>query len=110
LVLPGSDARQAVWRTGTGRVRPTLGTGQRGGRFPQEELQQRKNQKNPGRQFHPCTERGMEMKTALARKLAPALFLALCALPAASQAKNWPTGPVKIVVPFTAGGSTDVVS
>lgn len=50
------------------------------------------------------------MKTALTRTLAPALLVALCAMPAATHAKDWPSGPVKIVVPFTAGGSTDVVS
>ena len=35
-----------------------------------------------------------------------AALLGLCALPSYAQ---WPTKPVRFVVPFPAGGSTDVV-
>ena len=37
-------------------------------------------------------------------------WFALCALPWAASAQQWPTKPVHVVVPFTAGGSTDVVA
>jgi len=39
-------------------------------------------------------------------------FLALvaCALALAAQAQSWPSKPIKMVVPFTAGGSTDTVA
>ena len=44
-----------------------------------------------------------------------AVALALSALPALSQTKTeepeaWPTKPVKFLVPFAAGGGTDIVA
>lgn len=36
--------------------------------------------------------------------------LLACALALAAQAQPWPSKPVKMVVPFTAGGSTDTVA
>ncbi|HVQ62317.1 MAG TPA: tripartite tricarboxylate transporter substrate binding protein, partial [Burkholderiales bacterium] len=40
------------------------------------------------------------------RKLAIA---ALCLLPALAGAQNWPSKPIKMIVPFPAGGGTDFI-
>ncbi|HET6263765.1 MAG TPA: tripartite tricarboxylate transporter substrate-binding protein, partial [Usitatibacter sp.] len=41
-------------------------------------------------------------------RIAAALLAVL--LPAAAGAQSWPTKPVKMIVPFAAGGATDVVA
>ncbi|MDB5861376.1 MAG: tripartite tricarboxylate transporter substrate binding protein [Ramlibacter sp.] len=41
------------------------------------------------------------------RRLVLAATLALAALPALAQGPDWPTQPVKMIVPFPAGGPTD---
>jgi tripartite-type tricarboxylate transporter receptor subunit TctC len=47
------------------------------------------------------------MRSRLASFLAAC---ALCAAPFAAHAQAWPTKPVRIIVPFVAGGTTDVVA
>jgi tripartite-type tricarboxylate transporter receptor subunit TctC len=38
------------------------------------------------------------------------IVLGAMALPFAARAQNWPSGPLKIIVPFPAGGSVDAVA
>src|SRR5262245_1991823 len=49
-------------------------------------------------------------KRVVARSLSFVLALALVALAPAAQAQTFPAGPVRIIVPFPAGGATDVLS
>src|SRR5260221_574752 len=39
-----------------------------------------------------------------------ALVVALLAIPLAAQAQEWPSRPLRFIVPFPAGGSTDVAA
>jgi tripartite-type tricarboxylate transporter receptor subunit TctC len=48
-------------------------------------------------------------KRAVSRLLSFVLALAPVALAAAAYARNFPAGPVRIIVPFPAGGATDVL-
>ena len=43
------------------------------------------------------------------RHLAAAVVATISLVPLAGQAQTWPTKPITYVVPFTAGGSTDIV-
>lgn len=44
---------------------------------------------------------------AIGFRIAVALLAALAALPAAAQGVNWPTKPVRFIVPFPPGGTVD---
>ena len=43
------------------------------------------------------------------KQLLLSLLVGLCFAPLASQAQEWPTKPIKLIVPFPAGGPTDLV-
>ena len=50
------------------------------------------------------------MRNIVSRFLTAFLLLAACILPASAQAQGWPDRPVKIIVPFGAGGSGDTLA
>ena len=53
------------------------------------------------------------MKNLIVRNIAASLLATVCAgllcASAAAQTTQWPTRPIKIVIPFGAGGGTDVI-
>jgi tripartite-type tricarboxylate transporter receptor subunit TctC len=57
--------------------------------------------------IYACTGRRAAITTSLALGLAIGIG---SALPAAAQEANWPTRPIRIMVPYAAGGSTDILS
>src|SRR6185295_10971975 len=67
----------------------------------QAQLLGRPGWQDPRGQFHKSAQGGVEMRI---------IALLACALAFAAQAQPWPTKPIKMVVPFTAGGSTDTVA
>ncbi|MBV8536225.1 MAG: tripartite tricarboxylate transporter substrate binding protein, partial [Alphaproteobacteria bacterium] len=38
------------------------------------------------------------------------LAVALCAVPTLGKAQAWPSKPVRVIVPFTAGSATDIMA
>src|SRR4029078_9438812 len=62
-----------------------------------------------GESSSPFSESSMQRKSFLLAAAAAGI-LGLAGPAAHAQAPGWPTKPVKIVVPFPAGGATDVIS
>src|SRR5260370_12364487 len=69
----------------------------------------------------PATSAGMTHRVSVSvsviaahvtRRLAPACFalLAACCVQAMAQAQVWPQRPVRVIVPFAAGGNIDVIA
>jgi hypothetical protein len=55
------------------------------------------------------TDRGVEMQKPSAVVSALAVVAALCQFVALAKAQDYPTRPITIVVPYPAGGPTDLV-
>jgi tripartite-type tricarboxylate transporter receptor subunit TctC len=51
------------------------------------------------------------MKTCITRRIALAITVAsLCAAPSVALAQGWPSRPVTVILPFAAGGGTDLLA